>query len=554
MSETAAPRGTPPVPRDDVRWWGWGSPAADSHLDPEALALLRSELGELQPSTRPADAADVDLPQAQPLPPALIEAVGADNLSDAAADRVRHAAGKGYVDLVRLRSGRMEAAPDAIVAPGSAAEIRRVLEICAREGIAVVPFGGGTSVVGGVEPLSGDHERLISLDLVRLRAVEIDRRSLTATLGAGLRGPEAERELGSAGLTLGHFPQSFEYATIGGFAATRSAGQASSGYGRFDQIVTSLRLVAPAAELATLETPHSAAGPALRELAIGSEGALGVIPDVTVRVRTAPARRRYEAWMAESFAAGAEIVRALAQAGTLPDVIRVSDEEETRVSLAMSGPSGLARRALDRYLGLRGRRDGSLMIVGVEGEGESVARRRALAARELRTGGAVYLGQGAGRSWARGRYRGPYLRDGLLDAGAMVETLETAHTWTRLGELYAGVGAAIRGALKGQGTPGIVFCHISHAYPDGASLYFTFIARQRQGDEIEQWRTVKTAACEAIVAAGGTITHHHAVGRDHAPYMRSEVGESGIELLRAAKERLDPAGIMNPGKLIPGGA
>ena len=191
------------------------------------------------------------------------------------------------------------------------------------------------------------------------------------------------------------------------------------------------------------------------------------------------------------------------------------------------------------------------MIVGHEGEEESVARRRALAVRTLRAGGAAYLGQTAGRSWEHGRYQGPYLRDTLMGMGAMVETLETSHTWSRLGELHSAVGEAIRGALAAQGTPGIVWCHLSHAYADGASLYFTFIARRRAGEEIEQWRQVKQAACEAIVAHGGTITHHHAVGRDHAPYMRAEVGETGLDVLRAVKERLDPAGIMNPGKLLP---
>jgi alkyldihydroxyacetonephosphate synthase len=537
--------------RDDVRWWGWGSPEADSHLPPEAEALLRSELGGLQTSDRPPAPEQVELPPARPLPPDLEDAIGVEAIATGAADRLRHAAGKGYVDLARVRSGSLDAAPDAVLAPASAAEIRRVLDICSAEGIAVVPFGGGTSVVGGVEPLAGGLERLISLDLTRLRGVGVDERSLTARLGAGLRGSEAEAALGARDLTLGHFPQSFEYATIGGFAATRSAGQASSGYGRFDGLVTSLRLIAPAGRLETLETPHSAAGPSLRELALGSEGVLGVIPDVTVRVRPAPARRRYEAWMAESFDAGAEIVRGLAQAETLPDVIRVSDEEETRISLALSGPSGLARSALDRYLGLRSRRGGALVIVGVEGDSESVERRRSLAARGLRAGGAVYLGRGAGRTWERGRYRGPYLRDALLDAGAMVETLETAHTWSQLRDLYDAVATAIAAALEGEGTPGIVFCHLSHAYADGASLYFTFIARQRRGREVEQWRAAKTAACEAIVGAGGTITHHHAVGSDHAPYMAAEVGATGVELLRAAKERLDPAGVMNPGKLLP---
>jgi alkyldihydroxyacetonephosphate synthase len=351
-------------------------------------------------------------------------------------------------------------------------------------------------------------------------------------------------------VTLGHFPQSFEYATIGGFAATRSAGQASSGYGRFDDLITAVRLVAPVGELSTLEVPHSAAGPALRELVVGSEGVLGVITEVAARVRPAPETHRYEAWMAPDFASGAEIVRGLAQHDTLPDVIRLSDREETRVSLGLSGTEGLAARALGSYLRLRRRADGCILLVGWEGEREAVSRRRALAERRLRAGGAVSLGARAGRAWQRGRFEGPYLRDELLDLGYMVETLETAHNWTRLGELYEAVRGAIDAALEGQGTPGLAFCHVSHAYRDGASLYFTFIARRRPGEEIDQWRAVKEAASEAIVRTGGTITHHHAVGRDHAPYMRGEIGELGLDALRAVKERLDPAGIMNPGKLL----
>jgi alkyldihydroxyacetonephosphate synthase len=309
-------------------------------------------------------------------------------------------------------------------------------------------------------------------------------------------------------------------------------------------------MLAPAGELRTLQTSHTAAGPSLRELAIGSEGVLGVIPEVTVRVREVPPAERYEAWIAESWEAGCEIVRALAQGGALPDVIRVSDESETRFSLALTGPSGIAGLAFRRYLSLRDREGGCLIVVGVEGEPEEVSRRRTLAARKLRGGGAVYLGQAAGRAWKRGRYNGPYLRDALMDAGAMAETLETSHTWSRLGELYRGVSTAIAESLREQGTPGIVLCHLSHAYRDGASLYFTFVARRRAGAEVEQWRAVKAAASEAIVAAGGTITHHHAVGRDHVPYMKAEVGALGLEVLEAAKERLDPAGILNPGKLI----
>jgi alkyldihydroxyacetonephosphate synthase len=537
-------------PRRDSKWWGWGDPAISAELDGPAQATLRERVGELEEWPLVAELERFELPPAAPLSQVLVDAVGVDAVFDSTEDRVRHATGCGYADLARLRGGRLDAAPDAVLLPADADAVRRVLQVCAAEGIAVVPFGGGTSVVGGVEPLRGEHSRLVSLDLARLRDVEVDRRSLTARLGAGLRGPEAEAALNAQGVVLGHYPQSFEYATVGGFAATRSAGQASSGYGRFDELVSAIRLIAPAGELRTLDTPHTAAGPSLLELAVGSEGVFGVIPEVTVRVRPAPSARRYEAWIAESFEAGAEIVRALAQGPGLPDVIRVSDEEETEISLALSGPRGLAGTLFGGYLGLRRRRGGCLIVIGIEGEEESVARRRALAVRELRRGGGAYLGQAAGRSWEHGRFQGPYLRDTLIGMGAMVETLETSHTWSRLGELHGAVAAAIRDSLAAGGTPGLAFCHLSHTYADGASLYFTFIARGRRGEEIEQWREVKRAASEAIVARGGTITHHHAVGRDHAPYMEAEVGRTGIDVLRAVKERLDPTGIMNPGKLI----
>ena len=537
-------------PRRDTKWWGWGAADHEAELDAESVGLLRERLGDLSPWPRPSSIEAIDIPAAQPLPDAIEKSVGAENVLDGHEDRVRHATGSGYVDLAQRRSGKLDDAPDAVVLPASASEVEAVLECCSREGVAVVPFGGGTSVVGGVAPIRGEHSRLISLDLARMRDVALDRTSMTAVLGAGLRGPEAEDALRGLGVTLGHFPQSFEYATVGGFAATRSAGQASSGFGRFDELVTGLNMCTPAGRLRTLETPHTAAGPSLRELAIGSEGVLGVIPAATVRVRELAESERYETWMAESWEGGREAIRALAQDEALPDVIRLSDAEETRMSLALSGPSGLTGALFGGYLSLRGRADGCLVVVGIEGDRERVSRRRTRVANALRGAGAVYLGQAGGRSWKRGRYEGPYLRDALLDAGVMVETLETSHTWTRLQELYDGVGRAIREALEGQGTPGIVLCHLSHAYPDGASLYFTFVARRLAGAEIEQWKKVKTAASEAIVEAQGTITHHHAIGRDHAPFMEAEVGELGLDVLRSAKERLDPAGILNPGKLI----
>ncbi len=533
-----------------MKWFGWGDPERRLPLGDEAVAMLRAEVGGARPDGRAA-LESVVIPPPRPLPPALTETVGPGAVLTGHEHRVRRAAGRGYPDLVRLRAGRLDDAPDAVVLPGSAAEVERVLDICGREEIAVVPFGGGTSVVGGVEPVRGRFERLITLDLRRLHGLEVDRASLLAILGPGLRGPEAEDALAAEGMTLGHFPQSFEYATIGGFAAARSAGQASSGYGRFDELVTAVDLVSPAGELSTLETPHTAAGPALRELVLGSEGVLGVITQVTARVRPAPERRHYGAWMVRDFGSGADVVRSLAQADELPDVVRLSDEAETRTSLAMSDAGASKRALLGAYLRLRRRDRGCILICGWEGEAEAVERRRALCARILRSGGAAVLGSAPGRAWERARYDGPYLRDELVDLGYMVDTLETADIWTRLGELYDEVRAAIHTALAAEGTPGLVMCHLSHAYPDGASLYFTFIAPRRPRAELEQWRAVKAAASETIVEVGGTITHHHGVGRDHAAYMSAEVGELGIGTLRAVKARLDPAGIMNPGKLLP---
>jgi alkyldihydroxyacetonephosphate synthase len=301
--------------------------------------------------------------------------------------------------------------------------------------------------------------------------------------------------------------------------------------------------------LRTVASPHTAAGPSLRELALGSEGILGTITEVTARVRLAPEQRTYEAWMAADFRSGWDLVRALAQNGALPDVIRVSDEAETRISFGLAAAGGLKRALLDAYLRLRRRSGGCLLVCGWEGSSDSVRRDRARSMGLLR-GGAIPLGGAPGRAWERGRYEGPYLRDALLDMGYLVETLETSHVWSRLDDLYAAVGGALDRALNAHGTPGLVMCHLSHAYRDGASLYFTFIAPAAIGEEVAQWRAAKTAACEAIVACGATITHHHAVGIDHAAFMPAEVGETGIEALRALKHRLDPAGIMNPGKLV----
>jgi alkyldihydroxyacetonephosphate synthase len=537
------------------RWWGWAEPARPPHLPETALASLRAELGLPDGASGPRVALEaVELPEsALPAGAAqrLSEAIGADSVRADRVDRIVHAAGKSYPDLVRMRSGDASAAPDAVLFPGSAEEVAAVLAVCAEEGVAVVPFGGGTSVVGGVEPLRGGFAAVVALDLGRIDSVSVDRRSLLATFGAGLRGRAAEARLQARGLTLGHFPQSYELASIGGYVATRSAGQASTGYGRIDELVRGVRLVAPAGELVVKPFPASAAGPALRELVVGSEGALGVIVEATLAVRPLPETRRYEGWSFRSFAEGAEAFRRLEQAHSSPDVARLSDEEETRLAMALASSGSAFERVGRAYLRARGHEGGCLVIAGYEGSADEIERRARVAGGVLRGCGGLALGSRPGEAWLRGRYGGPYLRDELLDRGLMVETLETAATWTDLQRVHEAVADALRSALAARGTPALVGCHVSHLYPGGASLYFTWMARRELGAELEQWRAAKAAATDAIVASGGTITHHHAVGHDHAPWLRAEVGELGVEVLRAAKERLDPAGIMNPGKLLP---
>jgi alkyldihydroxyacetonephosphate synthase len=524
-------------------------------LPEAALEALRSQLGAADRHTPPVALDDVRLGERH-LPggirQSLTEIVGEEWVRDDRISRILHAAGKGYPDLFRMRTGAAEAAPEVVVYPGSEDDVRRVLDLCGSERLAVVPFGGGTSVVGGVEPVRDGLREVVSLDMSRMASASaVDERSLTVTLGPGLRGPAAEDELGRAGFTLGHFPQSFEYSSVGGWVATRSAGQASTGYGTIEKLVRGLRMVTPAGEIATEPLPASAAGPQLREVLVGSEGVLGVITESTLKVRPRPAERHYEGWMFRSFEDGVEALRLLEQGGNFPDVARLLDEDETRLSMSLAGGDSLKQRAGRAYVGVRRYSEGCLAIVGFEGDRTTVARRRALAARRLRGGGGLSLGEAPGRAWEQGRFEGPYLRDALMDRGLFIETLETATRWSSLLGLHKAVREALHEALAGRGTPGMVMCHVSHLYPDGASLYFTFVAAQEEGAELAQWQAVKSAACDAIVAAGGTITHHHAVGRDHAPWMEQEVGLLGVEALWALKGRFDPAGIMNPGKLLP---
>ncbi|BCZ23925.1 FAD-binding oxidoreductase [Mycobacterium senriense] len=526
-----------------MKWNAWGDPGAAKPLSEEIRSLLQQAVGVEGSRT-----AELRSDQVQVRPSALSQSdrdalaaiVGAAYCRTADPDRLLHAGGKSTIDLLRRNDQGVQDAPDAVLLPGDDDAVAAILRYCSQHRIAVVPFGGGTSVVGGLDPHRAEFAAVVSLDLRRFdQLVSLDDVSGQAVFGAGVTGPEAERLLGAQGFSLGHFPQSFEYATIGGFAATRSSGQDSAGYGRFNDMVRGLRVVTPVGTLDLGRAPESAAGPDLRQLLIGSEGTLGVITRVRLRVHRAPEAVRYEAWSFPDFETGAAALRAVTQNATGPTVIRLSDEAETGVNLATTEAIGESQIT-----------GGCLAITMFEGTGEHVESRHAETSALLAAQGGTSLGDSPAQAWERGRFGAPYLRDSLLAAGALCETLETATDWSNVPALKAAVTQALTEALAATGTPALVMCHISHVYPTGASLYFTVVAGQRD-NPIEQWKTAKKAASDAIMANGGTITHHHAVGVDHRPWMRDEIGELGVQVLRAVKATLDPAGILNPGKLIP---
>lgn len=520
----------------------WGDPAQAVDLPDAARAALEM-VGALGTAPLPVPVQDIT-PPASTLPDvalhALAAVVGEGHVHTDDASRVAHTRGWSAPDLLRLRAGDAADAPDAVVHPADHDEVQRVLQTCAAHRVAVVPFAGGTSVVGGLVAQREGFAGVVSLDVGRLDALEaLDEESRTATLGAGARATHAEALLTERGYTLGHFPQSYEGASIGGYAATRSSGQASAGFGRFDEMVVGLVLATPAGTVTLGAAPMSASGPDLRQLVLGSEGAFGVITSVTLRVRPTPDVRLFEGWGFPDFAAGAAALRRLAQDGPLPTVVRLSDEVETMLNLA--DPTGTADGTPA---------PGCLVIVGYEGTAQDVAARRAGATEVLLDAGGLALGEEPGEAWRKGRYHGPYLRDPVLDAGGFVETLETVTFWSNLHALRAAVTEAITAELGGEGRLLVVMCHISHVYETGASLYFTVLTAL-QDDPVGQWRQAKAAACDAIRASGAAITHHHAVGTDHRPWYEEEIGPLAVAALQAVKGTLDPEGICNPGVLLP---
>jgi alkyldihydroxyacetonephosphate synthase len=525
--------------------WGWGFEDQQPSLDQlrEAGAGIRAHLG-FEPAdveeAVPLDA--VELPAPRLSAPAELAAI----CSSDPYERASHAYGRSYRDIVRAFRGRFDHPPDLVAHPADEDDLRRLLEWCEEERAAAIPYGGGTSVVGGVEADVGDgYSGAVSIDLGRLdRVLEVDTVSRAALIQAGASGPVLEGQLRGHGLTLRHFPQSFEYSTLGGWIATRAGGHFATLYTHIDDLVESVRALTPRGVWESRRLPGSGAGPSPDRLLIGSEGILGVITQAWVRVQARPTFRASVGVHFAGFAHGLSAVRALSHSGLHPAGCRLLDPGEAAIT--GSAPEGKA-----------------LLVLGFESADhplepwmeralECCADHGGTPAEEPRYRRAGDEGErGAGvDAWRSAFVQAPYLRDTMIAAGVLSETFETAMTWDRMGDFVETVGQRARDALREAYGAGSVTCRLTHVYPDGAAPYFTLLAPARRGAELGQWDEVKAAASEAVIAAGGTITHHHAVGRDHRPWYDRQRPDPFAAALRAAKRELDPAGILNPGVLV----
>ncbi|MFQ1003141.1 FAD-binding oxidoreductase [Modestobacter sp. SSW1-42] len=514
---------------------------------------LSRELGWTPRSTPPVPLAEVQLPPSRLDPAArvhLVALLGAEHVADDRTTRLAHAGGRSYLDLVRRRAGDASDAPDAVVFPADTAQVAALLRSCSQLGVVVVPYGGGTSGVGGLPGTDVDDRAVVAVDLRRMADVHaVDVPSSLVTVGPGLRGPDLETALAAQGLTLGHTPRSWEFATLGGCAATRSAGQSATGPGRFTDLVAGLTLATPTGVLTLGTTPGTTAGPDLLGLALGSEGTLGVITELRLRVRPAPRRTVHEGWSFRTWAAGLAALQRLARHDLLPDVVRLGDPDDTRATLLQGrGPGARLLRARSRT---RRQGGGCLLVVGWAGLPTIVQARRSAAASVLRDGGATRLGRRPGQAWLRSRTAAPYLRDRLMDAGLLVAELDTAATWTQLPAVYDAARRSLVGSLSTSGRRPLVLTSVSSAWATGAALALTVLADRDDDLPLQQWLTAKRAATDAVLAAGGTLTHHSGIGADHRPWLTGVAGAPGVDVLRAVKAQLDPARICNPGVLLP---
>jgi alkyldihydroxyacetonephosphate synthase len=530
------------------RWNGWGDDKTDVHLSAAVQTLLGDALGPGQPLD---DATFAQVCEAVPR-----SRLPAHDLVDTdPAIRARHARGQSLPDLIALRGGTGLVFPDGVALPTSAEEVAELVDLAVARDFSLIPYGGGTSVTGHVNPVPSAAP-VLTVSLARLaRLRHLDAESRLATFEPGVTGPAVEEQLGALGYRLGHYPQSFEYSSLGGWIATRSSGQQSRGYGRIEDLFAGGTLVTPAGTLRLPPFPASAAGPDLRHLVLGSEGRLGILTEAIVRVSPLPEVERFEAVFFPHWEAALDGARALAQSGLPLSMLRVSTAAETATNLALAGRSR-AGSALGTLLSWRGMHDQArcLAVVGFTGRARHVRPVRRAALDLLRRQGAVRVGGSfLGRAWQKGRFRVPYLRNTLWDSGYAVDTVETATTWRQVPRTLLALESAVRGALSPEDERVHAFTHLSHVYPSGASLYTTFVFRLANSPEatLERWRRLKAAASEAIVREGATISHQHGVGADHLPYLAAEKGALGMRALRRLAATFDERGLLNPGKLLP---
>ncbi len=532
------------------RWNGWGAEADNPPLSGRARAFLGERIGAVTPAVSATREAALRAVVAGRLPASTL-------FQTDPATRLDHAFGQSTPDWIALRSGRVARVADGVALPATHAEAAAALEEAKRLGAIVIPYGGGTSVVGHLRVPKGDRP-VVNISLEKLAALQaFDATNLTARFGAGAPGPAIEAALAAHGMTLGHFPQSFELSTAGGWVVTRSSGQQSLRYGRIEQLFHGGRLATPRGELVVGGLPASSAGPDLREAVLGSEGRLGLLTEVTLRVRPSAVHERFHAIFFPQWDAGLAAVRALAQAGVTLSMLRYANAVETETQLALVEGHEGALQWLARYLRWRGVGEGACMLLaGVTGSEREARQARAALGDIASAHRGVAVGTTIGKGWAKNRFRGPYLRNSLWDAGICVETMETCVPWSGASAMLAAIEGAGRAALAAEGERVHVFTHLSHVYRQGCSVYSTFVYRLAADPDanLERWRRLKTAVSQAVVAGGGTISHQHGVGVDHAPYLAAEKGELGMALLRAAARVLDPGGMMNPGKLWPDGA
>ena len=549
-----------------MKWWGWGhEDVSFSDVDkPKLWPYLSGELGleQVEP-TPPVKFDDVHLPAAKenaPFIAALRAALAHDQFSVDKKDRLIHAAGKAFRDLFRLRRGQVDFAPDLIVYPASEVDVVAIVKAAHEHNAVLIPFGGGTNIAGCIEPKDRDERFIVSLDMCRMhRVLAVDKKSLLARIEAGVYGPHMEEQLEAEGVTLGHFPDSFVHSTLGGWVATRSAGMQSDKYGKIEDMVIALRMVTPSGTIVTRTVPNTSNGIDVRSLCVGSEGILGVITEVTVQVHRLPEKKMFEGWLFPDFESGIHAIHECMRHGTMPVITRLNDPGKTALSAAFKKVEPPLKQkigaAMKWYLrNIKGIdfTKCCMMTTAYEGDYNTFHMQRRESNRVFRKHGGVNLGEGPGNSFKEAKYDFPHVRDYLMDRGVMGDVSETSTTWDNLHNLYTKTITNIQKAIRDTGVDPWVGCHISHNYHTGASLYFTFGCRQIEGRELDQYLYIKKAAEDSFLQNGGTVSHHHAVGTEHLPWIEADLSPAGLKAVRAIKDGLDPKSVMNPGKILPG--